>query len=331
MMPARQPSRMKIARILCPIDFSPFSQRALARAVLVARWFEARITVLHVVLPSIWAGSPEAIASSDLLGDALLAQRQEAASLIDRLIASYRAEGVAFDPRIEDGDASRQITDAAWELAADLVVMGTHGHGGFQRLLLGSVTDKVLRRAPCPVLIVGRSATVENEGPLFRRVLCAVDLTDASKQTLEIALSLAKENMARVTLLHVLENVPGHAGPERYRRLPEIVRIREEMLKEAEAHLRRSVPPEAHALCSVSERVEEGTPWREVLRVADAQDSDLIVMGAHSSGALDRAFFGSTVNQVVREARCPVLVARERAARVEASDALVAIPALSAT
>ena len=126
--------------------------------------------------------------------------------------------------------------------------------------------------------------------------------------------------MARVSVLHVLEGLPGQSGPARYRARPEVARLRKEIFEEAEDRLRRAVPELAREFCTVNERVEEGTAWREVLRVAEETGAELIVMGAHSQGAVDRAFFGSTVSQVVREAHCPVLVVRETAGAPDDAD-----------
>jgi nucleotide-binding universal stress UspA family protein len=308
------PARLRIERILCPTDYSEFSHRAFERAVGLARWFGASITAVHVIPPTPWAGSADAGIPYTVPADLLRVQRQDEANALESFLTPYRREGVDIRTRLLDGDPSRLIQEAALEWPADLVVMGTHGRSGFEHLLLGSITEKVLRRATCPVLTVGRPSLSKREGPLFRRILCALDLTATSARTVDMALSLAEENMARVTLLHVLEDVPGQEGPPRYRSLPAVVRIRQELFAEAEDRLCRSVPPEARDFCSVSEHVVEGTPWRAVLQVADETGAELIVMGAHSRGALDRAFFGSTVNQVVRQARCPVLVVRETSA-----------------
>jgi nucleotide-binding universal stress UspA family protein len=306
------PTRMKIQRILCPTDYSEFAERALAQAVRLARWFEAEITVVHVIPTPLWVVSADPGVPYAVPADLLRVQRQEAAEALERFVAPYREEGAQIHTRLVDGDPSRLIQAAFRELPADLVVMGTHGRGGFEHLVLGSVTEKVLRRATCPVLTVGNAAPTVSGGPLFRHILCALDLAEGSEQTLDMALSLAEENMARVTLLHVLESVPGAAGPPRYRGLPQVARIRKELFEEAEGRLRRLA--EARTFCAVSERVEEGSPWREVLRVADSSDACVIVMGAHSRGAFNQALFGSTANHVVREARCPVLVVRETTA-----------------
>jgi nucleotide-binding universal stress UspA family protein len=310
------PARMKVDRILCPTDYSEFSERALLQAVRLASWFGARITAVHVIPPTPWlvpvdAGTPYIA----MPGDRLRVQRQVELEALERFVLPYREEGVPIDTRLLEGDPSRVIPEAAQELRAGLVVMGTHGRGGFEHLVLGSVTEKVLRRATCPVLTVGSAAPSRPEGPLFHRIVCALDLTEASSRTVQVALSLAEEHMARVTLVHVLEGLPRQAGPPFYRALREILRLRRELFEGAEDRLHGSVPPVARDLLSVSERVEEGTPWRLVLQVAEETRAELIVMGAHSRGVLGRAFFGSTANHVVRQASCPVLVVREQSAR----------------
>jgi nucleotide-binding universal stress UspA family protein len=321
---------MKIERILCPVDFSEFGDRALAQAARIARWFEASVTALHVIPTPLWVVSADPGVPYAVPADLLRVQREETAEALERLVDPHRAEGVVVHSRLQDGDPSRVIQEAALDLPADLLVMGTHGRSGFEHLLLGSVAEKVLRRATCPVLTVGTSSVPSPGGPLFRRILCALDLTEASGKTLETALSLAEENMARVTVLHVLEGLPGQSGPARYRARPEVARLRKEIFSEAEDRLRRAVPEVARVFCTVNERVEEGAAWRELLRVAEETGAELIVMGAHSRGAVDRAFFGSTVNHVVRQAHCPVLVVRERQAhqttQADRAEARGAIP-----
>lgn len=290
------PTRVSIERILCPTDFSEFSERALGRAMTLARWFEARVTVLHAMPRTPWAllseGGGEYIT---VAADLIRAQRDERAQELAHFVEPHLGEGVPIETRLVEGDPGREIQAAAEALPADLVVMGTHGRGGFEHLLLGSVTEKALRRAPCPVLTVGKAEPASPAGPLFRRILCAADLTKASKRTVDMALSLAEENLARVTLLHVME---GRHAP----------------VEQAMERLHRA-GSSAHSFCEVNERVETGTAWREILRVAEETYADLMVMGAHVHGALGRRFLGSTANQIVRHALCPVLVVREALAQ----------------
>jgi nucleotide-binding universal stress UspA family protein len=306
-------TRLAIERILCPTDFSDFSTRALGRAVKIGRWFGARVTALHVMprldtaLPTDGGGTYVTVAA-----DILRAQRESRKRELDESLEPFLGEGVPIESKVVDGEPWRAIRAEAEALPADLVVMGTHGRSGFEHLLLGSVAEKVLRSAPCPVLTVGRTESDALAGSLFRRILCAADLTRGSEHTLDVALALADENLARVTLLHVVEGVLGE-GRELYRPVPEVPQLRHSLVEHATEQLRRAGKA-AHSFCDVDERVETGRAWRQILRVAEEISADLIVLGAHAHGALGRLFLGSTTNQVVRHAPCPVLTVRETAA-----------------
>ena len=157
----------------------------------------------------------------------------------------------------------------------------------------------------------------------INRILCPIDLSEASERTLDMALSLAEEAFGRVTLLHVVEGVLGESGPELYRPVPETARLRSELVDRAKEQLQRAAQ-RAHGFCAVTERVEAGSAWRQILRVAEESYADLIVMGVHAQGAVGRLFFGSTANQVVRHASCPVLSVRELRKAARSADGVLA-------
>jgi nucleotide-binding universal stress UspA family protein len=313
------PTRVMIERILCPTDFSDFSRRALRKAVTLASWFEARVTALHVVLrePLILPGDAYG-AYIPATTDLIRARQEEDAKELSRFIEPFLGEGVPIETSLIEGDPSREIAAAAAAMPADLVVMGTHGRSGFERLLLGSVTEKLLRIAPCPVLTVGNPQTPAPD-PLFHRILCATDLTKASAATLDMALSMAEENLAPVTLLHVVEGLLGETGPEIYRPVPDVTQFRKALVDQARERLHEAGHAQ-ESFCKVNERVETGTAWREILRVAGETSADLIVVGTHAHGAFGQLFLGSTANQVVRHAVCPVLVVREMQHRSGSAD-----------
>jgi nucleotide-binding universal stress UspA family protein len=309
-------ARVEIRRIVCPTDLSECSVRALERAVRLAQWFDAQVTVLHV-LPD----APYVIPADSGLpylptpADATRARREEAAGTLERFAAPFLARGAPIETRLVEGDPAREIEAAAEAVPADLVVMGTHGRSGLQHLLLGSVTESVLRRARCPVLTVGNVESQPHGGPPFRRILCAADLTDASGHTIDLALSLSEENEAELTLLHVVESLSDATSVGRlFHAVPEIGPLRRDVVGRARAQLRCAVPNAARDWCLVRERVAVGTAWNEILRVAQETGADLVVVGAHRRGPRGRMVFGSTSSHVVRQAACPVLVVREAAA-----------------
>lgn len=304
-------TRLKVDRIVCPVDFSPFSAKALAHALRVARVLGARVLVLHVVppLPSLREGSgfpyvdhPEEIART---------QRRRAEEELERLCAPFVGHGVPLETRMEEGDPARSVRAVAEAWPADLVVMGAHGRGGFEHFVLGSVAEKVIRSAPCAVMVVPRDARDAATAPGFHRIVCALDLTESSPHTLRTALALAAESTATLTLVHVLEDLPAGAVPRFPVALPDLGPLRRDLVAGAHEALCRIVPEGARRRCSLDLKVESGSPWREILRLAEETKADLVVVGAHARRGGGNSYLGSTSSQLVRHVRCPVLVVRE--------------------
>jgi nucleotide-binding universal stress UspA family protein len=304
--------RVVIDRILCPTDFSDFSARALDRAVGLARWFGARVTAVHVIAPSSPAGILGSPTVSDFVmvpADLLRQQREAIVAELRAFVEPRLGRGVDIDPIVTDGVPYERISELAASLPADLLVMGTHGRTGFDRLVLGSTTERTLRRVACPVLTVGRDDAATG-GPLFNRILCATDLGAGSEATVDLALSFAQEAMARLTLLHVVEGRGQNSAPEDLRRWAEIEGLNPRDVIDLALEQLHRLGQSARAFCTVEERVETGRAWREIVRVAAEVGADLVVAGAHVSGGFGRFFLGSTANQVVRHAPCPVLISR---------------------
>jgi nucleotide-binding universal stress UspA family protein len=300
-----------ITRILCPVDFSEASQHAIGHAIVIARWYKASITALHVYnppfmpvpgLPPVQSRVPE----SEL-------KRIHADTT--RCFQSATASGVDVDVVVDVGQPAAQILARSDAAHCDLIVMGTHGAGGFEHLLLGSVTEKVLRRSECPVLTVPPRAQATSTLP-FKRLLCAVDFSDSSLQGLELACSFASESNGTLTLLHVVE-WPWHEPPPpvledlRSDQAAALAEFRRYVQESAVERL-RALTPEAR--CVTDPQVAHGKPYIEILRVAAAVRADLIVIGVHGRNAADVMLFGSTTNQIVRRATCPVLTLRIRMA-----------------
>ena len=141
-----------INRILCPVDLSDVSQQAIDHAVLMARWYKAKITALHVSNPIVIPSTDFAVVG---YGPAVALTDDEIKEARERVVAYFSAaKSIDVDVLIDSGHPANRILERAAALPADLIVIGTHGHGGFERLVLGSVTEKVLRKATCPVTTV---------------------------------------------------------------------------------------------------------------------------------------------------------------------------------
>jgi nucleotide-binding universal stress UspA family protein len=187
---------------------------------------------------------------------------------------------------------------------ADVIVMGTHGRRGFDRLMLGSVTDRVMRTAPCPVLAAskpphGSVAAGKERGHFHHlsRILFCADFSENSERALRYAISATAEYDAELTLLHVLEGVPSPAKTEEARAA-------------AAERLDRLVPPEGGKSLKIRTAVRIGKPYEQIIQLATEAQIDLVIMGVRGRGALDVAVFGSTTYRVMQLGSCPVLAVR---------------------
>jgi len=305
-----------IKTILCPVDFSAFSRHALAHAAQLAKWFNASLIVFYVYPPPV---APPPILFSGLPGPMPIepfpplttSPEQTQADVIAELtkfVAGVDTTGVEVRLRAQPGSPVRDILEEAKAANSDLIVLGTHGHTGFDRLVLGSVTEKILRKASCAVLTVPPPVTEAPVDPLqlFKRILCPTDFSETSLKALEYAFALAREADAELLLMHVIEGLPDAPhwqqppGPA----VVEYLRLSEQ---DALARIRAAVPEDAHTWCRPETLLATGKPYEEILRVVSERNVHLIVMGVHGRNPIDRLFFGSTTAHVVRAAACPVL------------------------
>ncbi|HEV8205030.1 MAG TPA: universal stress protein [Pyrinomonadaceae bacterium] len=276
---------INIKRILCPTDLTPYSGNALRYALALSRSYEAELILLHCA-------------------DDLGAEEKMRTFVSEHINPSDSRWRVIIAAA---GDVDQEIMQRAQTERADLIVMGSRRRP-HRAALLGSTAESVCRSAPCSVLVmhsderefIGNELRVD-----LKRVLVAYDFSDYAELALKYGLSVAQEHQAEVHLLHVL--------PPRSVDEPEIAWYPskgESAYHTAARRLQRVVPGEAHLWCNVKTAVSEGNAYREILDYAEKEEIDLISVGAHGAGFGMRALFGSNVDRVLRQAPCPVLVAR---------------------
>ncbi|HEX5888551.1 MAG TPA: universal stress protein [Pyrinomonadaceae bacterium] len=277
---------ISIKRILCPTELSPYSGNAVRYALALARAHDAELIVLHCTDSP--AGEEEL--------------RQSMQKYIDPQYSGCRFVAVPGNP------VDEQIMATAQAERIDMIVMSSRRRP-HRAALLGSTAESVSRMAPCPVLVLhndGREFVSDTLHVDLKRVLVAYDFSDYSELALKYGVSIAQENQAELHLLHVL--------PSRSVNEPEIawypVMGGESAYHTAARRLQKAVPPEVNLWCNVTTAVSEGHAYREILDYAEQNEIDLISVGAHGAGFGMRALFGSNVDRVLRQAQCPVLVAR---------------------
>lgn len=299
---------IEFTQILCPTDFSEASVRPLTYAAALARWYGARLTVLHVVptFDLIPVRSPSLDGAFQMIEppsrDQIMAELRQAVD-----VSGAGGESTAL--ATETGDPAKAIVDCAADIGADLIVMGTHGRGGFERLVVGSITEKVLRKAPCPVLTVPPHAPAGLPAEVrFKTILCPMDFSPAAMQAYGYALDLGRQADGVVTILHVVEWLP-EEEPRTYAHF-NVPGFRNQLVQDARQRLHALIAEEPQTWSAIQEVVVGGRAHREILRLATESSTELIVMGSQGRGAVGLALFGSTTHQVVRAAACPVLVVR---------------------
>jgi nucleotide-binding universal stress UspA family protein len=300
----RRPIMARIERILCAVDFSDCSRRGIDYAVAMARWYNAKVTALHVLPPVLLPPYFEAPSYPT----AVHRNPQDLDKTRQELSRFAEQEGGAFcvSPMVVEGSIVNEIVRAARTSEADLLVIGTHGRSGFQRFVLGSVAESVLRHASCPVLTVPphMADVVPADPRIFRQIVCAVDFSPCSLRALDYAASLADHAQAELVVLHVYEPVAEYVAVT-------VGGMNNELLRAAaERQLRDVVTEHVKAAVHTTPLLHTGKPGPEILDVAGSHAADLIVLGVAGRGAVDMAWFGSTTHHVVRHATCPVLTLR---------------------
>ena len=292
---------ISIRRILCPIDFSDTSRHALTHAVAIAKWYESHVTVLHVIHFALMSHPPIPLAEFPKSTASTEKERQSMEAQLRAWVEPEHRAGVKIETLLEEGNPASRILEQASSLQADLIVMGTHGLSGFERFMLGSVAEKVLRKASGPAMIVPPPAVTAAKVP-YTQLLCPVDFSESSLAAFRFACSMAQESDAHLTILHVVDWPRDDEFDA-----PEFHRLAEE---QARARLEGLVTNDLQIWSKPVTKVSYGKPYREILKVAESEETDLIVIGVSGRDALDRMLLGSTTNQIVRCASCPVLALR---------------------
>jgi nucleotide-binding universal stress UspA family protein len=292
---------MMIRKILCAIDRSPSSLQALGYAIALARWQSARLNLLEVVEEAPPPGVSRAPKSDEVPNETRTALERD----LRRVLTARRASDVKVEILMRKGKVVQEILAQAKAGRPDLVVIGSHGRGGVQRLVLGSVAEKVLRLATCPVLTVrsGVRLARRSRSP-FETILCPTDFSAAANRAVAYAKRLAQEANAKLILMSAVEWPFGEAVMS-----GAVAELQESIESDASEALTRLLPRAGNG-ARAQAIVAIGKASAAIIKVARARSVDLIVMGVSGRGALDVALLGSTTHHVIREGAWPVLTVR---------------------
>jgi nucleotide-binding universal stress UspA family protein len=291
-------------KILVPLDGSDLAERALAPAFALARSVHSAVTLLRVATPEhmlVLSGAGYGVLWPD---ESIERSRNEGKQYLETIQKVRAQPEFIVHTAVADGDVAGAIVDSATDDDVDLIAMSTHGHSGITRWILGSVTERVLGHAPCPVLVV------RSETPI-RKVLIPLDGSTLAELALEPALELATRLGAEAILLRVLEPLDVQEI-EYYEHFEQGLglRMQREFRENAENYLRDMASTYRRPNLSIQTVLEEGLAAERILKFAETRGIDLIAMATHGRSGLRRWMYGSVTEKVMHDGCCSMLIVR---------------------
>lgn len=298
--------RIQLKNILCATDFSDFSDYAVPYAIRLAKEYNARLHLCHVVDMTPIAAYDGAVVQWVDQQKALTGYAQEQ---LNQLIAE---QALDVEPIVAVGHPVSELTRLAGEKQIDLAIAATHGRSGLKRVILGSVTERLVQTLPCPVMSIRMPEKAmeppSDQGIQIKKILVGCDFSADSLLAFQYALSLAQEFQSELHLVHVIE-------PPIYKQLfSQDIKpsedLRETIREPLDTMLNKMIPEEATHWCHHRTALLAGQPHEELTRYATIHQMDLIVLGIRGHRLVEALLVGSTTDRVIRQAQCPVLSVR---------------------
>jgi len=295
--------RVQFKNILCATDFSDFSNHTIGYGVALAKEFEAKLFVSHVI----------DLSSVAIYGEFQLDPVGQQNRIVEDAAAQLKEltgdQPISWEPLITVGKPADEISRAVEEKDIDLVITATRGRAGLKRIILGSVTERLMRTLTCPLLVVNspehKFVSAADQAIKIKKILVGCDFSPDSGQALKHALSLAQEFQAELHLAHVIEPP---TQPDLHKEdTPVSEEIQQDYRDLLTRKLREMVPAEARLWCTPQTGLLEGQPYEEIVAYAESKNIDMIVLGVRGHGLVKTLFLGSTTDRVVRRSPCPVL------------------------
>jgi len=283
-----------IAKILLPVDFSERSNLAVRFAIPLAERFNSEIILLHVLPPYREFGAIElAGAMTEILADRRKDAEQRIAGFLREELSPHRVRRLLLD-----GDPAREIVDCAHREEAGMIVMPTHGYGPFRRMLLGSVTAKVLHDADCPVWTTAHAEALPSGEAALKRILCAIDLGPSGTGALSWSAQLAAEFGAHLMLVHAVAGLDPRT--EGYHFSPEWRKFLVDDAETAIAALQQKAGTQAEVVLTM------GPAPEMICEEARKAEADLLVIGRGADAGILGRLTGHAYS-IIRQSPCPVV------------------------
>lgn len=290
-------------KILCATDLSELSDITLSAGAALAKEFNAKLYVCHIIDLTIQA------AYGDVVLAPLELQNQTTEYAYDHIAKLIGDQDIDWEPLVTTGHPSDEISRLVAEHHIDLTVVATHGRSGLKRVVLGSVTERLMRILSCPLLIV-RSLESDDTAAKqvslnMKKILVGCDFSPYSELAFQYGLSLAQEFESEVHLVHVIET-PAYKGMMKYS-ASQTEDFDKNLHTQLQEKLALMIPKESFAWCEPKIVLLAGRPHEEIIKHSVLNHIDLIVLGIRGRNLFEALFTGSTTDRVSRQSPCPVL------------------------
>ena len=287
--------------ILAATDFSEYSKAALDICLSASRCMKTKLYVLHTIekLPHDYLH----LSSSTAPADIKQKLEEEAIDKIKAMVPEEVMEKGDIIPMVRFGKPFLEIIQVAKEENVDLLVIGTHGRAGVERVILGSVAERLVRKAGCPVMVIkGRKYAG------FKRIIVPIDFSDCSRKALEYAIATARSHNSRLTILHVYDE----SFVEPYINAANSEEEADEIMKEIELVNETKYDEFLKTIdfsgVECDKLLIKGIPEIQIVESVMAHQADLVVMGTHGRAGIKHILIGSTAEEVVRTVHCDIII-----------------------
>ncbi len=290
-------------RILVATDFSEYSKVALDICLGASKCMKTKLYVLHTIekFPHDYIHLLSSTAHSNMKQKL----EEEAMNKIKAMLPEELLRSEDIVPIVRFGKPFLEIIQIAKEKKVDLLAIGTHGRAGVDRVILGSVAERIVRKAGCPVMVIRGRKYVG-----FKRIIVPVDLSDCSRIALEYAVATARAHSSKLTILHVYEG----SFVEPYVKAANSEEEADEIMKEIE-RVNETKYDEFLKTVDLSgveyeKLLKKGIPETDIVEIAMEQQANLIVMGTHGRSGIKHILIGSTAEEVVRAVHCDIIIVK---------------------
>jgi nucleotide-binding universal stress UspA family protein len=285
---------------LSAIDFSTFTDTIFSYSVALCKKYDAKLFLVHVT-----TDLNRLLEHSETALDVEALQEENIRYAQERLEERVKGLPIKNEIIISQGTPADIISRFAAEQQTDMVITATHGKAGFKRILLGSVTEKLIKTLDCPLLVLPLQehdlippAAIEIK---LKKILVGCDFSPDSKLAFDYGLSLAQEFQAELHLSHVIK-------PSLYRNEREgINQLRDRLEKKLDG----MVPEDCRDWCTAKTALLDGEPYIALMDYAKEQEMDMIVLGIRGHTLWEKLLVGSTTDRLIRHSPLPVLAVRQ--------------------